>query len=30
VQIKLAGPAYNNIKQINDIVVLQSVSLAKT
>jgi len=30
VQIKLLGPTYNNIKQINDIVVLQSVSLAKT
>lgn len=30
VQIKLAGPTYNNIKQINDIVILQSVSLAKT
>jgi hypothetical protein len=29
VQIKIAGPTYNNIKQINDIVVLQSVSLAK-
>jgi len=30
VQIKLLGPTYNNIKQINDIVVIQSVSLAKT
>ncbi|MGD0172256.1 MAG: hypothetical protein ABSB81_09075 [Halobacteriota archaeon] len=29
-QIKLIGPAYNNIKLVNDVVGLQSVSLAKT
>lgn len=29
VQIKLLGPTYNNIKQINDIVIRQSVSLEK-
>ncbi len=29
VQIKLAGPTYNNIKQVNDIVIRQSVSLEK-
>ncbi|MGZ4908877.1 MAG: hypothetical protein ACXV5F_09540 [Halobacteriota archaeon] len=29
VQIQLIGSTYNNIKQINDIVVLQSVGLAK-
>ncbi len=30
VQIKLRGPTYNNIKQINDIVIRQSIGLAKT
>ncbi|MGZ4892077.1 MAG: hypothetical protein ACXV2B_07465 [Halobacteriota archaeon] len=29
VQIKLLGPTYNNIKQVNDIVIRQSVGLAK-
>ncbi len=29
VQIKLVGPTYNNIKQVNDIVIRQSVSLTK-
>ncbi len=29
VQLQLIGSTYNNIKQINDIVVLQSVSLAR-
>lgn len=29
VQIKLLGPTYNNIKQINDIVIRQSVGLEK-
>ncbi len=29
VQIKLVGPTYNNIKQVNDIVIQQSVSLTK-
>jgi hypothetical protein len=30
VRIKLVGPAYDNIKQINDIVILQTVSLVKS